>query len=114
MLSSEQRKGLMNGVDLSSINLESSYLAADFSGAILRKANLRNTIWGDYCRWKQADFSGSDMTGINIESSCLFTRCNFSNTIWDEADLFQSTFEDCNLAGANFDNASLAEVRFTR
>ena len=108
----DSRKGLMSGVDFSSINLEGSYLAVDLSGTILSQANLRNTIWGDYCRWKEADFSGSDMTGINIESSCVFTRCNFSNTIWNQADLFQSTFEDCDLAGANFDNATLAEVDF--
>ncbi|MBN3898501.1 MAG: pentapeptide repeat-containing protein [Nostoc sp. NOS(2021)] len=42
--------------------------------------------------------------------SCLFVRCNFRNTNWDQANLWQSTFEDCNLTGANFDNADFSEV----
>lgn len=106
----DSRKGLMRSVDLSNINLEGSILIVDLSGAILRKANLRNTVWGDYCSWQEADFSGSDFTGINNESSCYFMRCNFSDTIWDQADLWQSSFVDCDLTGANFDNASLVEV----
>lgn len=108
----DSREGLMRGADLSGINLEGSSLWVDFSGAILRKANFRYTVWGDNCSWQNADFSGSDFTGINNVVECVFTRCNFSNTIWNEADLFQSTFEDCDLAGANFDNATLAEVDF--
>ena len=106
----DSREDLLRGIDLSGINLKGSYLAVDLSGAVLSQANLRNTVWGDHCDWKEADFSGSDMTGINIVSGCVFTRCNFSNTIWEQADLFQTTFEDCDLAGANFDNATLAEV----
>ncbi|WP_442935868.1 pentapeptide repeat-containing protein [Nostoc sp.] len=85
----------------------------DLSGAILRKANLRNTVWGDHCRWQEANFSGSDFTGINNESSCVFVRCNFSNTIWDQADLWQSSFVDCTSTNANFDDAKFSEVRFT-
>lgn len=107
----DSREGLLRGVDLSGINLEGSALSFDLSGAILRKTNLRNTVW--YCGcWENVDFSGSDMTGINNSDSYVFIRCNFSNTIWDQADLFQSTFEDCDMTGANFDNASFAEVRF--
>lgn len=105
------REDLPRGVDLSGINLDGSYLCVDFSGAILRKANFRYTVWGDHCSWENADFSGSDFTGINNTVKCFFVRCNFSNTIWDQADLWQSTFKDCDLTGANFDNASLAEVR---
>ena len=105
------REDLPRGVDLSGINLEGSYLCVDFSGAILRKANFRYTVWGDHCSWENADFSGSDFTGINFNEKCFFVRCNFSNTIWDQADLWQSTFKDCDLTDANFDNASLAEVR---
>ncbi|MHC5597588.1 MAG: pentapeptide repeat-containing protein [Nostoc sp.] len=33
-----------------------------------------------------------------------------SNTIWDQADLWQSTFEDYNLTDADFDNADFSEV----
>ncbi|MEH2364685.1 pentapeptide repeat-containing protein [Nostoc sp.] len=103
------REDLPRGVDLSGINLEGSALSVDFSGAILREANFRYTVWGD-CHWQEADFSGSDFTGINNGVECVFVRCNFTNTIWDQANLWQSTFEDCDLTGANFDNASLAEV----
>jgi uncharacterized protein YjbI with pentapeptide repeats len=106
----DSREGLIRGVDLSNIDLEGSILIIDLSGAILRRANLRNTVWGDHCDWQEADFSGSDFTGINNESSCVFVRCNFSNTIWDQADLWQSTFEDCNLTDADFDNADFSEV----
>lgn len=103
---------LLRGVDLSGINLEGSYLAVDLSGSILRKANFRYTVW-DIARWEDIDFSCSDFTRINNGDASYFVRCNFSNTIWEQADLFQSTFEDCNLTGTNFDDASLAEVRFT-
>ncbi|MEH2377101.1 pentapeptide repeat-containing protein [Nostoc sp.] len=58
------REDLLRGVDLSGINLEGSALSVDFTGAILREANFRYTVWGD-CHWHKADFSGSDFTGIN-------------------------------------------------
>jgi uncharacterized protein YjbI with pentapeptide repeats len=105
----DSREGLLRGVDLSGINLEDSALSVDFSGSILREANFRYTVWGR-CHWQEGDFSGSDFTGINNGVECVFARCNFSNTNWERADLWQSTFEDCDLSGANFDNASLAEV----
>lgn len=104
------RGDLPRGVDLSGINLEGSSLSVDFSGCIVRKANFRYTVWGDHCSWQEADFSGSDFTGINNGVECVFVRCNFSNTNWDKADLWQSTFEDCDLTDANFDNAFLTEV----
>ncbi|WP_442949726.1 pentapeptide repeat-containing protein [Nostoc sp.] len=47
---------------------------------------------------------------MNNGVECVFVRCNFSNTIWDQADLWQSTFKDCNLTGVNFDNADFSEV----
>lgn len=103
---------LLRGVDLSSINLEGSYLAVDFSGSILRKANFRYTMW-DIAIWEDIDFSSSDFTGINNGDASYFVRCNFSNTIWEQADLFQCTFEDCNLTGATFGDARFAEVEFT-
>lgn len=106
----ELKEGLLKDVDLSGINLEDSILIIDLSGATLKEANLRNTRWGNHCDWKETDFSGCDFTGINNESSCVFVRCNFSNTIWDKADLWQSTFEDCNLTDAKFDNAEFCEV----
>jgi len=105
----DSRRGLMRGVDLSGINLEGSSLDVDLSGTILRSSNLRYTIW-HFWKWENVDLSDSDMTGINNIDSCLFIRCNFKNTIWNQANLFQSTFEDCDLTGADFDNASLAEV----
>lgn len=105
----DSRKRLFRGINLSGINLEGSALSVDFSGAILREANFRYTVWGK-CHWHEADFSSSDFTGINNGVECVFVRCNFSNTNWYQADLWQSTFEDCDLTNANFDNASLAEV----
>ncbi|MGB3650129.1 MAG: hypothetical protein WBA41_02835 [Rivularia sp. (in: cyanobacteria)] len=44
---SELREGLFKGIDLSDINLEGCALDIDFdfSGAILRRANLRYTVW---------------------------------------------------------------------
>lgn len=103
------RKEMPSGVDLSGINFEGSSLSVNFKGAILRGANFRYTCLGDG-NWEDTDFSGSDFTGINNGVEYVFVRCNFSNTIWDQADLWQSTFEDCNLTGADFKNASLAEV----
>jgi len=62
----DSREGLMKGIDLSGINLEGSALNVDFSGAILRKANFRYTVWGHHCSWENADFSGSDFTGTGL------------------------------------------------
>ncbi len=106
---SELREGLFRGINLSDINLEGSSIDIDFSGAILRRANLRYSVW-HFWKWENVDLSGSDMTGINNICTCIFVRCNFSNTIWDQADLFQSTFKDCDLLGANFDNTKFSEV----
>lgn len=106
---SDLREGLFQGIDLCDINLEGSSLDIDFSGAILRRANLRYTIW-HFWKWENVDLSSSDMTGINNISTCIFVRCNFRNTIWNQADLFQSTFQDCDLVGANLDNTHFSEV----
>lgn len=83
------REDLPKGVDLSGINLERSFLRIDFSSSILRKANFRYTVW-DIVTWEDVDFSGSDMTGIENVNTCFFMRCNFSNTIWNQAILLPS------------------------
>ena len=34
-------------------------------------------------------FRGIDLSDINLEGcTCIFVRCNFRNTIWNQADLF--------------------------
>lgn len=104
-------EGLMRGIDLSGINLEGSFLSVDFSGAILREANFRYTVW-DIVRWEDIDFSGSDFTGINNIVGCAFIRCNFNDTIWSKADLWQACFVDCTFTNANFDDAEFSEVNF--
>jgi uncharacterized protein YjbI with pentapeptide repeats len=106
------RDGLMRGIDLSGINLEGSAIGVDLSGVIMRNANFRYTVLGDNCSWQDANFTGSDFTGINNQSSCCFVRCNFSHTIWDEADLWQSTFKDCDLISSKTSNAKFTEVDF--
>lgn len=103
------RKGLFKDVDLSGINLERSGISIDLSGAILRNANFRNSIWGGGT-WENIDFTDSDMTGVNFADSCYFIRCDFSGTIWTKADLWQSTFKDCNVGSADFKDAKLVEV----
>ncbi len=103
--------GLLRGVDLSDINLENSYLAIDFSGAVLRRANFRYTIWSIIV-WEDVDFTGSDFTGINNGVGCYFIRCNLSNTIWTKADLWQSTFVECEEATAEFSDADFCEVEW--
>ncbi|MGB3761562.1 MAG: pentapeptide repeat-containing protein [Rivularia sp. (in: cyanobacteria)] len=104
--------GLLRGVDLSGINLENSFLWADFSGAILRRVNFRYTIW-NIIVWEDIDFTGSDFTGINNLVGCDFIRCNLSNTIWTKAELWQSYFVDCEVATAKFSDANFCDVRFT-
>lgn len=103
---------LFQGVDLSGINFERATLSVDFSGATMRDSNFRYSVWGGYLSWEDVDFTGSDFTGINNEVGCIFTRCNFSDTIWDNADLWQSGFEKCNLRGADFSDAIFSEVYF--
>lgn len=107
----EPGDSLLRGVDLSGINLENSYLSADFSGAILRKVNFRYTIW-DIPTWEDIDFTGSDFTGINNVVGCAFIDCNFSNTVWNQADLWQSQFVDCEVDSAEFGETKFCEVRF--
>ena len=97
---------------MSEINLERATLNVDFSGAVMRNSNLRYSLWGHHCSWTNVDFTGSDFTGINNGVECVFTRCNFSDTIWDEAELWQSTFKDCITLRAKFSKARLAEVDF--
>lgn len=83
----------------------------NFSGSILRRANFRYTIW-DIVTWKDIDFTGSDFTGINNIVGCAFIRCNFNDTIWSQADLWQACFVDCTSTNANFDDALFSEVHF--
>lgn len=104
-------EGLLRGVDLSGINLEGSSLAVDFSGSILRKANFRYTVW-DIVRWEDIDFSGSDFTGINNGVGCAFIRCNFNDTIWSQANLWQAGFVGGTSTNAKFDDALFSEVHF--
>ena len=103
--------GLLRGIDLSGINLENSELWADFSGAILRGVNFRYTIW-NIIVWEDIDFTGSDFSGINNLVGCDFIRCNFSNTIWTKAELWQSRFIGCEDATADFSDADFCEVEF--
>ena len=103
------RRGLFKGVDLSGINLEKSAIDIDLSDAILKNANFRNTIWGGNT-WESTNFTGSDMSGVHFNESCFFVNCNFSETVWNQAELFQSTFKDCNLWLADFNDARLIEV----
>lgn len=107
----DSRKGLLRDVDLSGINLEGSSLMVNFSGSILRTANFRYTVW-DIVRWEDIDFSGSDFTGINNIVGCAFMRCNFNDTIWSQANLWQACFVSCILTSANFDDALFSEVHF--
>jgi uncharacterized protein YjbI with pentapeptide repeats len=107
----DSREGLMRGIDLSGINLEGSSLSVDFSGAILRETNFRYTVW-DIVTWEDIDFSGSDFTGINNVVGCAFIRCNFNDTIWSKANLWQACFVDSTLTTANFDDAKFSEVNF--
>ncbi|MBW4534431.1 MAG: pentapeptide repeat-containing protein [Pleurocapsa minor HA4230-MV1] len=101
-------EGLFRGIDLSGINFERSYISIDLSGAIVRNANFSNTIW-NCTGWKDIDFTGSNMTGVEFDNSILY-RCNFSDTIWTDASLWQVIFQDCKLGSADFDKARLRDV----
>ncbi len=103
------RNDVFNGVDLRGINLEDTFIDINLSGAILRNANFKNSIWvsGD---WQNIDFTDSNMIGVSNVDSFIFTRCDFSGTVWSNVKFFQSTFVDCNLSFTDFDNASLVEV----
>ncbi|MEM1392333.1 MAG: pentapeptide repeat-containing protein [Cyanobacteria bacterium P01_A01_bin.80] len=103
--------GLLKGIDFSGINLENSELWADFSGAILRGVNFRYSTW-HIAVWEDIDFTGSDFTGIHDAVGCDFIRCNFSNTIWTKAELWQSRFIGCEDATADFSDADFCEVEF--
>ena len=105
-----ERDYCTNGVDLSDINLSKSGVAASFNGAILRRANLRDTVW-QYSPTENIDFTGADMRGFVMESQGVFVRCNFTDVIYDETTSFwHNTFYGCD--GDDFEGAKLIEVRF--
>ena len=105
----DSRKGLLKGVDLSGIDLSNSVLKFDLSGAIVRNAHFRNAVW-DYVSWEDIDFSDSDFTGFRNGVGCAFIRCNFNDTIWNGADLWQVGFVDCTFKNANLGDPDFLEA----
>ena len=99
----------LKGVDLSGIDLSNSTLRFDLSGAIVRNANFRDAVW-DYVSWEDVDFSGSDFTGFRNYTGCAFIRCNFNDTIWTGADLWQVGFVECTFNNADFGDPELLEA----
>ena len=105
----DSREGLLKGVDLSGINLDSSILKFDLSGAIVRNANFQNAVW-DYVSWEDVDSSGSDFTGFRNGVGCAFIRCNFNDTIWTGAHLWQVGFVECTFNNADFGDPDFRDV----
>ena len=100
----------------------------DFSGKMLQMTEFSNTNLRR-SKFRDADLRGAvmsasslreaDLTGANLAYALAervdFGGANLSNTVWTEALLLFSTFEDVEIAGADFtdallDGAQLAEL----
>lgn len=90
----DRREGFFRGVDLSGINLKGCFIDIDFSGAVMRNAIFSYAKW-ELVVWEDIDFSGSDFTGIKGITGSTFINCNFRDTIWDGANLWQACFVEC-------------------
>ena len=97
--------------DLSGINLEGSGLICKLNGAVFRDSNLRRSDW-EFAIAENVDFSGSDLTGFISPQGCVLRNCQFRNTIWGQADLWNTKFESCDIRGANFGDAKFEGVEF--
>lgn len=92
----------------------------DFSGKVLQMTEFSNTNLRR-SKFRDADLRGAvmsasslrdaDLTGANLAYALAervdFGGANLSNTIWTEAVLLFSTFEDANITGADFTEALL-------
>ncbi|MDM9580574.1 pentapeptide repeat-containing protein [Nostoc sp. GT001] len=108
----DRRKGFFRGVDLSGIDLGACFIKIDFSGATMRNAIFCNAKW-DFVVWEDIDFTCSDFTGVQDITGSTFINCNFSDTIWNGANLWQPGFVQC--TGVSFDdfrNARVPEIKF--
>ena len=61
--------------------------------------------------WKDVDFSGSDFTGFSNSIGYSLIRCNFNDTIWTQADLWQVCIVDEH-SNVNFEDADFCDVKF--
>lgn len=100
-----------SGCDLSGINLEGSGVNCKLNDAVFRESNLRRSDW-EFAIAKNVDFSGSDLTGFISPQGCVFRNCQFKNTIWSQANLWNTKFESCDISGADFADAKFSGVEF--
>ncbi|MUG91767.1 hypothetical protein F7734_04445 [Scytonema sp. UIC 10036] len=108
----DRHEGFFKGVDLSGINLEGSRIDIDFSGARMKNASFRHTKWR-FIKWEDVYLTGSDFTGMNNIVGCTFINCDFSNTTWSKANLWQTSFVEC--ISPDFDSfkdAQFSEIQF--
>ncbi|BBD70957.1 pentapeptide repeat family protein [Nostoc commune NIES-4072] len=108
----DKREGFFRGVDLSGINLKGCFIDIDFSGATMRNAIFSYVKW-ELVVWEDIDFSGSDFTGVKGITGSTFINCNFRDTIWDGANLWQPAFVECTFPHFDsFKNVRVPEIHF--
>jgi uncharacterized protein YjbI with pentapeptide repeats len=109
----DRREGFFRGVDLSGINLEACFIDIDFSGATMRNAIFCYAKW-ELIIWEDIDFTGSDFTGVKGMTGSTFINCNFRDTIWDGANLWQPYFVECTNRPnfRSFKNVRVPEIKF--
>lgn len=74
------------------------------------KKELSQRIENDECyfkniTFKNEDFSGSIIVGINFSNS-VFLNCNFSNSTMDYSNFRQCNMQDCDFKGSSLENIS--------
>ena len=96
-----------SGVELSNEEVQKqgfTLLAADFSSANLKGANLSGAIAF------KADFTNANLTNANLTSACLLGS-NFKGAILDNADLQDALLKSAHLEGASMKGTRNAELK---
>ncbi len=112
LITLNDEKSVLEGVDLRGINLMGAYLHyapwwnVNLSGACLLAADLAGVSMDG------ADLSNADLTGACLWGTNL-TNANLSNCILEGANLRRAILWNANLRGAVLDGAILAYADFT-
>lgn len=101
-------------LDFSRTNLDGKFIA----GLDLRKTNLGSGQLQTFTDWANTDVSGLDLSGVNFTEKntvgTVFEEANLSDSIWNNKDmsnnnLFKANLTGAKLIGANLSNNTTAE-----
>lgn len=98
----------------------SSLQGADFTGAVVREANLResncqNAVF-DESDLEKTDFGGADLRNASFRKASAitsqFNNANLEHAVLDSANLFEGSMYKARISSASFFNSNLYSVNF--